>query len=188
MALISHRRIRPCEKKILFCSLNNNYLDPTTYYFVRTRKIFCSLNILCCSLNILFCSLNILFCSHNILSCSINILFFPDPRWPPAGNIVLTLDHIGNTFKNLLRRNYWVNWNQTQSQQSLVGLLSKVRLTCAGPIHDDCQRGTQFNIGPYGEVHLKIFSVQITGSTRTILGHHGPWMVPFQTYVRRFKK
>ena len=98
MALISHRRLRPCEKKILFCSLNNNYLDPTTYYFVRTRKIFCSHNILFCSLNLLFCShnisycsLNILFCSHNILSCSINILFFSRSKkatsWEHSFNI-----------------------------------------------------------------------------------------------------
>ena len=40
--------LRPCEKKILFCSLN----------------------ILSCSHNLLFCSHNILSCSHNLLFCS----------------------------------------------------------------------------------------------------------------------
>jgi len=29
------------------------------------------------------------------------------------GENSLTLDLMGNTFKDLLRRNYWVNWNQT---------------------------------------------------------------------------
>jgi len=33
---------------------------------------------------------------------------------------------MGNTFKDLLCRNYWVNWNQTWSQTALDGLLSTI--------------------------------------------------------------
>jgi hypothetical protein len=43
-----------------------------------------------------------------------------------SGKNSLTLNIMGNTFKDLLCRNYWVNWNQTWSQKALDGLLSTI--------------------------------------------------------------
>jgi hypothetical protein len=40
-----------------------------------------------------------------------------------TGEHSLTLDTMGNYFKNLLIRNYLDNWNQTRSQWSLCGPL-----------------------------------------------------------------
>ena len=139
-------RIEYLYSKCTDCRIKNivvfpqyNILIPQLIIFVPTRKIFCSHNILSCSLNIsfcshnisycslniLFCSHNILSCSHNILSCSINILFRSRSNMATNGEPSLTLDLMGNTakifectctFKNLLRRNYWINWNKTWSQ------------------------------------------------------------------------
>jgi hypothetical protein len=99
--------LRPCDNFFYFVP-SIWYLVPTTYYFVPTRKIFCSHIILSCSLNILFCS-------HNILSRSLNILFSSRSKMATSGENSLTLDLMGNAFKDLLHRNYWVNWNHTWS-------------------------------------------------------------------------
>ena len=108
---------------------------------MRDFFLFCSLNIISCSNNLLFCShkkysllpqhINlfpqyiILFPQHIILLPQYSILFpqhiilFPQyiilfrSKMATGGKNSLTLDLMGNTFKYLLRRNYWVNWNQT---------------------------------------------------------------------------
>ena len=109
------------QYNILIPQLINMF--PQERHFFPHNILFCSHNILSCSLNISFCShnisycsLNILFCSHNILSCSINILFCSRSKMATSGEPSLTSDLMGNTFKNLLRRNYWINWSKTWSQ------------------------------------------------------------------------
>jgi hypothetical protein len=66
------------------------------------------------------------------------------------GENSLTLDLMGNTFKDLLRRNYWVNWNQTWSQYSLDDPLSKLHPAGLGPNQHDRQ----------GEPKLTFYSLE----------------------------
>jgi hypothetical protein len=82
-----------------------------------------------------------------------------DPRWLPAGKLIFHRTRWGNTFKDLLRTKYWINWNRISSQCSVDGPLSKLRPGGLCPNQHDRQGELKLTLDPL-EKHIQRSSLQ----------------------------
>ena len=88
-----------------------------------------------------------------------NYVFGADPKFKMAATAgqSLTLDPIGNTFKDLLVRNYTADVDVLWCERSLCVPLLKLCFWCRSEIQDGRHHGTKFNIGPYGKCLQRSF-------------------------------
>jgi hypothetical protein len=122
--------------------------------------------------------------------------FHPISKMATTWEHSLTLDTMGNYFKNLLIRNYLDNWNQTRSQWSLCEV-NTLNIMKFQPIIipwslyivlfwlnvRNCYLQVmkfQHNIMNWTlwEIISKIFSSETTWPIETKRGHNGPYVAP----------
>jgi predicted GTPase len=91
---------------------------------------------------------------------------------------------MGNSHKNLLRRNHWANCKKTFVELSLDDPLPKLCPVIPTSNHD----GRQAKNRKKGVMKLKkIFSSETTEPISTKLYRNDPWVVPLQNYVWHFR-
>ena len=112
-------------------------------------------------------------------------VFGADPKSKMASTAgqSLTLDLMGNTFKDLLVRNYTTEEIILWRERSLCGPLPKLCFWCRSEVQDGCHRGTKINIGTLWEIPSKILFSETTMSVKMILCRNVPWMVCYRVYV-----
>ena len=96
----------------------------------------------------------------------------------------LTLDPIGNSFKNLLVWNYLLNLNQTLLKRSLGGPLTELYQMTLPANQDGRHSQTLFNIGPYGKFNRKSSHLELLAQLEPNFAEMVLWWSSFQNCIR----